>query len=84
MRVEEIDVVVLPKHVSCRLAREVVRYAWSHNEDSGLAGTHGPPGWDCKSGSIGRAPERLVVTFACVRNRDHAEVAVDPREPGDF
>jgi WD40-like Beta Propeller Repeat len=82
LKATEIDVVVLPGHVSCRLAREVVRYAWSHNQDSGLAGTVGPPGWECQANSIGRAPERLDVTFACVRDKsDHAEVAVNPRKP---
>jgi len=81
--VVELDVVVLPRRVSCRVARGVVRYAWSHNVDSGPAGvSSAPPSWSCRGdGGLdtpGRAPERVdeFEAFACVRGVDGAEVGV--------
>jgi hypothetical protein len=82
--VVELDVVVLPRRVSCRVARGVVLYAWSHNVESGPAGvsSSSPPSWSCRGdGGLdtpGRAPERVdgFEAFACVRSVDGAQVGV--------
>jgi hypothetical protein len=75
-----IEIDVLRGHVTCRRARAVTAYAWSHPDyRHGNKNLGDPPGWTC---AVARATNPAVAA-ECRRHRDNARVTAYNRDYGE-